>query len=36
VWVGTAIVLILFAYAPTIINIIQTSGFNAPGMVPAP
>ncbi len=32
VWVGAAIVLILFAYVPTLISIIQRSAFDSPGL----
>lgn len=32
VWVGLAVVLILFAYLPTFINLLASSGFNSPGL----
>jgi cytochrome c oxidase subunit 1 len=32
-WVGVAVVLILVAYVPTILNVLQVSGWNTPGFV---
>ncbi len=33
VWVGVAVALIVVVYAPTLINVLQASGWNAPGMI---
>jgi len=32
-WVGVAVVVILIAYVPTILNVLQVSGWNTPGFV---